>query len=153
MDVNIINPVLEAFTNILPQIGFQTVTRQGVSLADSTLYYQGVLINVGVLGPVQGAILIGMDINSARQFASQMMMGMEVTEFDSLAQSAISEMGNMVCANVCTNFVKSGINGMDISPPTLLIGDGQVRLAVPNIIVVDFSVDTIKIKVYVGLYK
>ncbi|XFO68580.1 hypothetical protein SPSIL_048030 [Sporomusa silvacetica DSM 10669] len=60
----------------------------------------------------------------------------------------------MVCANVCTNFVKSGINGMDISPPTLLIGnDGQVRLAVPNVIVVDFSVDNIKIKVYVGLYK
>lgn len=154
MDVNLINPILEAFTNILPQIGFQTVEKQGVSLSGSTLHYQGILINIGVHGPVQGAILIGMDIASAKQFASKMMMGMEVAELDSLAQSAISEMGNMVCANACTNFIKAGINSLDISPPTLLIGnDSQVRLAVPNVIVVDLTVDNIKIRVYVGLNK
>jgi chemotaxis protein CheX len=153
MDVNIINPILEAFTNILPQIGFQTVEKKGVSLAASPLQYQGILINIGVLGPLQGAILIGMDTASAKQFASKMMMGMEVTQLDSLAQSAISEMGNMVCANACTQFTKVGIEGLDISPPTLLIGnDGQVRLAVPNVIVVEFAVDNIKVMVYVGVY-
>jgi len=152
MDVSIINPVLEAFIGILPQIGFQKVEKKGLALEDCTLHYQGILVNIGVLGPLQGAILIGMDIDSAKQFASKMMMGMEVTELDNLAQSAISEMANMVCANACTNFVKAGINDLDISPPTLLIGsDGQVRLAVPNIIVVDFAVDGIKMKVYVGL--
>ncbi|MBP2636885.1 MAG: putative inhibitor of methylation, CheC [Firmicutes bacterium] len=152
MDVNIINPVLEAFVGILPQIGFQKVEKKGLALEDCTLHYRGILVNIGVLGPLQGAILIGMDMDSAKQFASKMMMGMEVTELDNLAQSAISEMANMVCANACTNFVKTGINDLDISPPTLLIGsDGQVRLAVPNIIVVDFLVDDISMKVYVGL--
>jgi chemotaxis protein CheX len=152
MDVNIINPVLEAFVSILPQIGFQKVEKKGLVLEDCTLHYRGVLVNIGVLGPLQGAILIGMDMDSAKQFASKMMMGMEVTELDNLAQSAISEMANMVCANACTNFVKTGINDLDISPPTLLIGsDGQVRLAVQNIIVVDFLVDGISVKVYVGL--
>lgn len=152
MDVNIINPVLEAFVGILPQIGFQKVEKKGLALEDCTLHYRGILVNIGVLGPLQGAILIGMDMDSAKQFASKMMMGMEVTELDNLAQSAISEMANMVCANACTNFVKTGINDLDISPPTLLIGsDGQVRLAVPNIIVVDFLVDGISMKVYVGL--
>jgi chemotaxis protein CheX len=152
MDVTVIDPVLEAFATILPQIGFQKVEKKGLALEDSTLHYQGVLANIGVLGRLQGAILIGMDIDSAKQFASKMMMGMEVAELDSMAQSAISEMANMVCANACTNFIKAGINDLDISPPTLLIGsDGQVRLAVPNIIVVDFAVDDIKIKVYVGL--
>ncbi|MBP2664335.1 MAG: putative inhibitor of methylation, CheC [Firmicutes bacterium] len=122
MDVKTINPILEAFTNILPQIGFQTVEKKGVSLAASPLQYQGILINIGVLGPLQGAILIGMDTASAKQFASKMMMGM-------------------------------GIEGLDISPPTLLIGnDGQVRLAVPNVIVVEFAVDNIKVMVYVGVY-
>lgn len=152
MDVNMINPVLEAFIGILPQIGFQKVEKKGLALEDCTLHYRGVLVNIGVLGPLQGAILIGMDMDSAKQFASKMMMGMEVTELDNLAQSAISEMANMVCANACTNFVKTGINDLDISPPTLLIGnDGQVRLAVQNIIVVDFLVDGISMKVYVGL--
>ena len=152
MDVNIINPVLEAFVGILPQIGFQKVEKRGLALEDCTLHYRGVLVNIGVLGPLQGAILIGMDMDSAKQFASKMMMGMEVAELDNLAQSAISEMANMVCANACTNFVKIGVNDLDISPPTLLIGsDGQVRLAVQNIIVVDFLVDGISMKVYVGL--
>ena len=149
-----INPILEAFASILPQIGFERVEKKGISLSDSILNYNGVLINIGVFGPLKGAILIGMDINSAKQFASKMMMGMEVTELDSLAQSAISEMGNMVCANACTYFTNAGISGLDISPPTLLIGEnGQVRLSVPKVIVVTFVVDGINIQVYTGLYK
>jgi chemotaxis protein CheX len=149
-----INPILEAFAGIVPQIGFQTVEKKGISLEGASLNYQGVLINIGVVGPLKGAILIGMDIESAKKFASKMMMGMEVSEFDSLAQSAISEMGNMVCANACTHFAKVGITGLDISPPTLLIGnDGQVRMAVPNVVVVKFAVDGIDVKIYIGLYK
>lgn len=154
MDVNIINPILESFAGILPQIGFQAVERKGIALEGSNLHYQGILINIGVLGPLKGAILIGMSLDAAKQFASKMMMGMEVAELDSLAQSAISEMGNMVCANACTNFTKAGIHGLDISPPTLLIGDaGQVRLPVPQVIVVKFAVDGIDVNVYAGLLK
>ena len=37
MDVNFINPVLAAFASILPQIGFQTVEKKGVSLGGSKL--------------------------------------------------------------------------------------------------------------------
>lgn len=149
-----INPILEAFASILPQIGFQTVEKKGIALEGSALNYQGILINIGVFGPLKGAILIGMDLDSAKRFASKMMMGMEVTELDNLAQSAISEMGNMVCANACTHFGNAGITGLDISPPTLLIGEnGQVRLSVPKVIVVTFVVDGIDINVYAGLYK
>ena len=154
MDVTMINPILEAFVSIVPQLGFQKVEKKGISLKGSILTYQGVLINIGVVGPLKGAVLIGMDLDSAKQFASKMMMGMEVPELDSLAQSAISEMGNMVCANACTNFAKAGIDGLDISPPTLLIGnDGQVRLAVSEVLVVNLTVDGILVNVYCGLYK
>ncbi|CVK17995.1 chemotaxis protein CheX [Sporomusa sphaeroides] len=154
MDVTMINPILEAFVSIVPQLGFQTVEKKGISLKGSILTYQGVLINIGVVGPLKGAVLIGMELDSAKQFASKMMMGMEVPELDSLAQSAISEMGNMVCANACTNFAKAGIDGLDISPPTLLIGnDGQVRLAVSEVLVVNLTVDGIPVNVYCGLYK
>jgi chemotaxis protein CheX len=154
VDVTMINPILEAFVSIVPQLGFQKVEKKGISLKGSILTYQGVLINIGVVGPLKGAVLIGMDLDSAKQFASKMMMGMEVPELDSLAQSAISEMGNMVCANACTNFAKVGIDGLDISPPTLLIGnDGQVRLAVSEVLVVNLTVDGILVNVYCGLYK
>jgi len=152
MDVNIINPILAAFTEILPQIGFQEVTKKGISVVGSTFDYDGVLINLAVVGSTKGVIMIGMDLDSAKRFASKMMMGMEVTDFDDLAQSAVSEMGNMVCANACTQFCKVGIEGLDISPPTLMISQGgKATLPVPQTIVIQFTVDSIDINVYVGL--
>jgi len=90
MDVSIINPFLAAFTEILPQIGFQQIAKKRF------LWWE-------------------------QQF---LMMGMEVSEFDKVAQSAISEIGNMFCANVCTQFSEIEIAGLDISSPTL---DGARR--------------------------
>lgn len=152
MDVNSVNPILASFANILPQIGFQKVEKKGLSLAGSALTNKGILINISMVGPFKGAILIGMEIDAAKQFASRMMMGMDVVDFDSLAQSALSEMANMVCANACTNFAQAGIVGLDISPPTLLIGQGgSVMLAAPKVIVVNFLIDGIPVDMYIGL--
>ena len=155
MDVNIINPLLSAFSEIIPQIGFGTIEKKKISVVGSNCSYNGVLINLAVIGSIKGVILIGMDLNSAKQFASKMMMGMEVTDFDTLAQSAVSEMGNMVCANACTHYSKIGITGLDISPPTLMITregqEGQITLPVPQTIVVHFLVDGIALQVYAGL--
>mgnify|MGYP000997162531 CR=1 FL=1 len=152
MDVNSINPVLAAFASILPQIGFQTVEKKGVSLGGSKLVSKGLIVNIGVMGPLKGSILIGMDLESAKKFASKMMMGMPVEELDSLAQSAISEMSNMVCANACTNFAATGLADLDISPPTLLLGkNAKVNLSAPKAIAVAFLVDDLTIDVYVGL--
>ncbi|MDU2064106.1 MAG: chemotaxis protein CheX [Sporomusaceae bacterium] len=155
MDVNLINPILAAFAEILPQIGLQKVEKKGISLVGSTFTYEGVLLNIAVIGSIKGVILIGMDLESAKKFASKMMMGMPVPEFDKLAQSAVSEMGNMVCANACTQYTKIGIEGLDISPPTMMIGQsGQVTLSVPKVIVIDFVVDDeIKINMHLGLEK
>ncbi|MBU2700120.1 chemotaxis protein CheX [Sporomusaceae bacterium BoRhaA] len=152
MDVNIINPILSAFNEIIPQIGFQTIRKTNITLVGSTFNYSGVLINLSVIGSIKGVILIGMDLNSAKRFASKMMMGMEVNDFDTLAQSAVSEMGNMVCANACTHYSQVGIDGLDISPPTLMVGQGgEATLPVPQTIVVHFLVDDIEIQVYIGL--
>lgn len=152
MDINIVNPLIASFTEVLPQIGFQSIERRSISVIGSTIEYDGVLVHISLVGVLKGAILIGMSFDSAKKFASKMMMGMTVAEFDSLAQSAISEMGNMVCANACTQFSKAGISGLDISPPLLLIGrNGQATLPVPQTIAIHFSVDSIDINVYVGL--
>ncbi len=152
MDVNVINPLLTAFVNVLPQIGFQTVNKNAVSLAEMVVENNGIMVNIGVTGPLKGVIMIGMSVDAAKRFASKMMMGMEVPELDGLAQSAINEMGNMVCANACSHFSAAGIDGLDISPPTMIIGaGGHVRLPVPKVIVIDFMIDDIAVKVYVGL--
>lgn len=151
MDVNQINPILAAFADILPQIGFQNVSKKGLSLAKATVANSGIIVSIGMVGPIRGAILIGMDMDGAKQFASQM-MGMKIDELDGVAQSAISEMGNMVCANACIKYSQTGVQGLDISTPTLLIGkSGQVKLSAPAIVVVNFAVDGIPVDLFVGL--
>lgn len=152
MDVNIINPIINAFTDILPQIGFQQVTRKNLSLAESEVDNTGVFVNIGFLGQLKGIVLIGLDLASAMQFASKMMMGMPVAAFDPLAQSALSEMGNMVCANACTKFADAGVSGIDISPPTLMISEGgKVMLPVSKAIAVKLDVDGINVDIYVAI--
>lgn len=152
MDVNMVNPVLLSFKEILPQIGFQSVEKQKLSLLPSTFSYKGIILNISMVGIIKGVIMIGMAVDGAKQFASKMMMGMPVQEFDAMAQSAISEMGNMVCANTCTQFAKINVEGLDISPPTIMQSDGNsnVSLPVPQIVVIDFLCDAIPVKIYVG---
>jgi len=154
MDINLINPLIVSFIEIIPQLGFQSVERRGISLIGSTLDYDGVLVHVSLVGVLKGTILIGMSLDSAKHIASKMMMGMTVAEFDSMAQSALSEMGNMICAHACTLLSKVGITGLDISPPLLLMGrDGQATLPVPQTIAVHFSVDNIEVNLYVALLR
>jgi chemotaxis protein CheX len=58
-----------------------------------------------------------------------MMMGMPVAEFDAMAQSAISEMSNMLTANAATNLTGMGFE-VDISTPSLSIGKNfQVKIS------------------------
>jgi len=155
MDVNDINPIFDAFSTVLPQIGFSTVERQELTAARTVLPNKGVMVNIGVVGSLKGTIVFSMDEDSAKKFASKMMMGMEVTEFDSLAQSAICEMSNMVSANACTNYAQSGTIGLNISPPVLLTGtDGFIKLSVPVILVVKYLIDeSINMELCVGLFK
>lgn len=152
MDVNVINPILSAFAEILPQIGFGTVTRKNVTVVEANVNNTGVFVNIAVLGQFRGIVLIGMDLCTAKKFASKMMMGMDVASFDALAQSALAEMGNMVCANACMKFAGLGINGLDISPPTLMISEGgKVMLPVAKAVAVNFDVDGMNVDLYVGI--
>lgn len=95
-----------------------------ISVVGATIPYDGVLLNIAMIASIKGAVLIEMNADGAKKIVSKMMMGMEVSEFDKVAQSAISEIGNMVCANVCTQFSEIEIAGLDISSPTL---DGARR--------------------------
>ena len=117
MDVRHINPVIESVGNIMPQLGFAEVSKKGVTLKDRNIQSPGVVIIIGLIGDVKGNIIYGLSIDNAKKIASQMMMGMPVDDFNEMAQSAISELVNMLTANVATNFSRDNIT-VDISTPT-----------------------------------
>lgn len=53
-------------------------------------------------------------------------MGMPVSEFDDMARSAISELGNMVMGNAATILSNNNVM-IDITPPTIITGTTTIE--------------------------
>ncbi|HCW53615.1 MAG TPA: chemotaxis protein CheX [Clostridium sp.] len=150
MDVKHINPVIESFENIMPQLGLSNVSKGGVSLKGNFIESPGVVIIIGLIGDVKGNIIYGMSMDDAKKIASTMMMGMPVDEFNEMAQSAISELVNMLTANVATNFSRENIN-VDISTPTLIQGKFTANASTDKVVCVTMNVNDIKIDANISL--
>ncbi|HWR44571.1 chemotaxis protein CheX [Sporomusa sp.] len=151
MDVKLINPFLEAITTILPQLGFKEINRGGLEIKEQVLPSQGVTVLIGITKEIKGNVAYNMSADTAKKVASTIMMGMPVSEMDEMAQSAISEMVNMVTANAAINFEKQGLV-VDISPPSIVVGTGySVRVSNSKYLALSLMVDSQLIEINVGL--
>ena len=95
---------MESFHSVMPQLGFGEIRKGSLSLKNKDLVCSGVLIIIGIVGGLKGNVAYALDIESAKQMASKMMMGMPVDEFDDMAKSALSELSNMLTAGAVTLF-------------------------------------------------
>lgn len=151
MDVKIVNPFIDAIAEVLPQLGFQSITKRGLDVRGSSIPNLGVMVLVGIAGSVKGNVIYNFELESAKKIASTMMMGMPVPELDDMAQSAISELANMLCANSSIKLANMGIN-TDISTPTLMVGsDATLKVAVDKVLAVKMAVDGIGINVEIAI--
>jgi len=122
MDAKLVNPFIDAFTAIMPQIGFQDIKRTGITVKERSVESLGVTVLVGFTKAIKGNVAYNMSEDTAKFIASTMMMGMPVASLDDMAQSAISEMSNMLTANAATNLVAMGYE-TDISTPSISVGE------------------------------
>ena len=152
MDVNYINPILSSFTNVMPQLGLMNVEKKGISLKGRFIESPGVMIIVGIIGDIRGNVIYGISLDDAKKIASTMMMGMPVETFDELAQSAISELTNMLTANVATNFSNDNIN-INISTPTLIHGKFTANASSDKVVCVEMGVNDMIIEVNISMEK
>jgi chemotaxis protein CheX len=151
MDVKMINPFIEAISHIMPQLGFQSVTKGKLSVGDQFVESKGVTILVGLTDDARGNIAYNMTEETAKNIASTMMMGMPVNEMDEMAQSAISEMTNMITGNAATNFEKMGLR-VDISPPSLVVGQKfKAKVSSNKYLVVELMIDSNLVELNVGV--
>ena len=123
MDAKLVNPFIDAFITVMPQIGFPTPKRTKVFLANKNAVSKGVVVMVGFTKQIRGNVVYNMKEDTAKFIASTMMMGMPVSEFDAMAQSAIAELSNMLTATTATNLTQMELE-VDISTPNLTIGEG-----------------------------
>jgi len=90
---------------------------------------------------------------AACSIASTMMMGMPVNSFDDMAQSALSELANMVTANAAILFSQQGLE-VDISTPSMVIGhDFKAKLSSAKFIALELQVDSEILEVNIGVEK
>ena len=150
MDVKHINPFIQAFFNIMPQVGFSDIKKQGITV-ENNIKSKGIIINLGIVGDVKGNVAYIMDMESGKKIASKMMMGFPVNELDDMAQSAISELTNMLTANASINLSNIGVN-INISTPTLMYGENiQIKMNTEKVLNVKLTADDIPIDVNIAL--
>lgn len=151
MDVKQMAPFVDALANIMPQLGFQEVRRGALRLAEDKLTSKGVMVVIGLTEMLRGNIVYNFTTDTARAIASTMMMGMAVPELDDMAQSAISELGNMLAANAGILLEGQGVS-MNISPPTLIVGEAvQARMGASQRLVVEMMVDNNLVEVDIAV--
>ncbi|MEE1361380.1 MAG: chemotaxis protein CheX [Selenomonadaceae bacterium] len=129
MGAKLVNPFIDAFTSVLPMMGFPTPSRKGMGLKSIVVDSLGVTIMVGFTRQLRGNVVYNMSEETAKHIASTMMMGMPVAALDEMAQSAICEMSNMLTATAATNLTALGYD-VDISTPSLTVGsDFKVKIS------------------------
>ena len=151
MDARFINPVIDAFREILPQLGFVDIQRGKLSMGSNSVESLGVTVIIGMTKDLRGSVAYNMSEATAMTIASTMMGGMPVAQFDELPQSAISELVNMVTANSAIRFEQLGMQ-VDISPPSLVVGsDFRARLLQEKFLVIEMLADGNLIQLNLGL--
>ena len=151
MDARYINPVIDAFREILPQLGFTDIQRGNIRRGTNSVESLGVTVIIGMTKAIRGNVAYNLTEASAMAIASTMMGGMPVTQFDELPQSAISELVNMVTANAAIRYEQMGLQ-VDISPPSLVVGaDFRARLLQDKFLVIEMFANGLLLQLNLGL--
>lgn len=116
-----LNPFLISAKQVLQQVCQIDVQFGPMSKDDFSVTGEPLFIMLGITGEISGQVCAVMGMNTAKDIASRMMMGMPVVELDAMARSALSELGNMMMGNAATLLFNNNIS-IDITPPTLLVG-------------------------------
>ena len=151
MDAALATPFIKAFFDLLPQMGFQQVKRGNLRVSEKMAVSLDVIAVVGLSQQLRGNVAYAMSQDTAKKFASVMMMGMPVEQLDEMSQSAISEASNMLTANAAMTLESQGLS-VNISPPTLVIGNGvKVRISQVQSLIVEIVTEAGVIEVILGL--
>lgn len=115
-----VNPFLEAAFEVVETETRLKLEKGPLSMQKSSLTSQEVSVLIGVTGEIHGQVIYGLSLKTAKKIAAEM-IGQNVPLFDELAQSAISELGNMITGLATVKFGNTYSN-LAITPPTLIVG-------------------------------
>lgn len=139
MNVKFLNPFIEAAFEVLKAEAGITPQRGSLGLEQNEYKTDDITVILALVGAVEGTVYYGMSNDTAMILVSKM-IGENITTFDSLAQSGIAELGNVITGRASVKLSAAGYEAT-ISPPTLLLGKGATistldfaRIVVPVIL-------------------
>ncbi len=151
MDARMFSPFIEAVFQVLPGLGINEVERGGLALKEKLQATNEVTALVGFSRDLQGNMAISMSEDTAMKMASIMMMGKSVTTLDEMAQSAITELANMLASSAITAYDENGLM-VGVSPPTLITGKNLFCIVSQvKALAVEFYTETGPLEISIGL--
>jgi len=120
IDAKIINAILTAVNNVFKTImDVKIKFGKPEALKDISPKYSVVGI-IGFTGGVSGNLVYSFKDKTVFE-VMKAMVGMELSEIDEMALSAVGELANMISGNIATNLEKVGYK-IEISPPSVVKG-------------------------------
>lgn len=120
MRIEFINPFISAACEVLKSETGSEAKRGTLSVVESPLLSDEVTVLIGVTGDVRGVVMFGMSERTAKRIVTAM-VGENVAVFDSMAESAIAEIGNVITGLASAKLEEAGYP-CTIAPPTMIVG-------------------------------
>jgi chemotaxis protein CheX len=135
MNVKFLNPFVDAAYEVLAKETGTEIQRGELTLDKNHYVSDDVTVIIALVGAVEGNVFYSMSQETAIRLASRMMCE-KLLDFDSLAQSGIAELGNVITGRASMKLSEAGFEAT-ISPPSLILGKGATisTLDFPRIIV------------------
>lgn len=134
-NVKLLNPFVLAAAEVLQSELGVRATRGALRLHKEIYVTDDITVLISLLGDAWGVVMMGLSFDTAKAMVSKI-LGEDVPDFNELAQSGISELGNVIAGLAATKLGAAGYT-TDISVPTLIVGKGS-RIStfdIPRIIV------------------
>jgi len=143
MDANLLNQFILATAHIFKQVGNIDIRKEAVRTVDPNYrIISDIATIIGITGAVRGQMVIVINEAMALKFASALLMGEVIKEFNELAESSICEMGNMIAAAASQRMHDMG-HVCDVSCPSIIRGKSVEISLYPRapVFVVQFGTD------------
>ncbi len=123
MNVKFLNPFLEAIYEVLKSETGMEASKGDLQLEKGPYTTDDITVIIALVGGVEGMVFYSLTKETSISLVSKM-MGEELVEFDTLTQSGIAELGNVITGRASVKLSVAGYEAT-ISPPTLIIGKGS----------------------------
>ncbi len=118
-------PILAGLEEAVPTILAETVglpaRPAGRRIESHPVVTQGVTVLVGVVGDLEGYVLLSMSPDFACRLTARL-LGLEIERWDEMVDSAVGELGNMVTGQTSMILHRMGVD-CELCPPTILLSE------------------------------